>query len=616
MKVQAQLFVDGLYIKDAMGRVRILRGCNLGGDSKRPIDQTAAGSEVSFVGRPFPIEEADEHLARLQAWGFTFLRFVITWEAVEHAGPGLYDEAYLAYLREVLKKCENFGISVFIDPHQDVWSRWTGGDGAPRWTLEALGFDLNLLYDSGASFAQDDVAFKEGREKYREMSWPLNYLRYANATMWTLFFGGNTFAPSTYVDGIPIQDWLQEHFINAMKHTARRIKDCSAVVGFGTLNEPHSGFIGLKSLHDHARITSPEGEIPSAFQAIVAASGFTQEIRYVKLSGKITLPRPYLLNPRGVSLFKPGFTCPWKKEGVWDVLNERPLLLKPEYFVEQDFGNKYLKPFQKKFMEALYKKHEHYIFFIEGVPMAGRAQWIDEDKKTSEGDILSIVEAFHWYDGATLLFKKWRPWLSVDSETEKVSFGPGRAASGAQEQLHRLSNYPKNEGIPALLGEFGCPFDLDRGASYKSGDYTKQEEALGSWYDAIDRNLLHSTVWNYSATNTHKTGDGWNTEDLSIYCADTKEGRGVKGFSRPYAMAISGIPLEMHFDRQKKIFELSWEAIEGTSEIFVPAHWYPESWDFSYEGESSELEAKVQEQRLLVHTKRPGKARVCIFPRK
>jgi hypothetical protein len=28
---------------------------------------------VSFGGRPFPLEEADEHLGRSWAWGFNFL---------------------------------------------------------------------------------------------------------------------------------------------------------------------------------------------------------------------------------------------------------------------------------------------------------------------------------------------------------------------------------------------------------------------------------------------------------------------------------------------------------------------------------------------------------------
>ena len=94
------------------------------------------------MGRPFPLQEADEHLDRLRAWGLTFLRLLVPWEAVEHAGPGQYDEEYLAYLRAVVERAGHYGIDVFIDPHQDVWSRWTGGDGAPGWTLEAVGFDL------------------------------------------------------------------------------------------------------------------------------------------------------------------------------------------------------------------------------------------------------------------------------------------------------------------------------------------------------------------------------------------------------------------------------------------------------------------------------------------
>ena len=65
---------------------------------------------VSFVGRPFPLEEADEHFRRLLAWGFTFLRFLVTWEAVEHAGPGIYDEEYLDYLVEIVHKAGEHGL--------------------------------------------------------------------------------------------------------------------------------------------------------------------------------------------------------------------------------------------------------------------------------------------------------------------------------------------------------------------------------------------------------------------------------------------------------------------------------------------------------------------------
>ena len=89
--------------------------------------------DVSFVGRPFPLEEADEHFSRLRRWGCNFLRLLITWEAVEHAGPGQYDEPYLDYLYALVQKAGEHGLDLFIDPHQDAWSRFSGGDGAPGW---------------------------------------------------------------------------------------------------------------------------------------------------------------------------------------------------------------------------------------------------------------------------------------------------------------------------------------------------------------------------------------------------------------------------------------------------------------------------------------------------
>jgi hypothetical protein len=41
----------------------------------------------------------DEHFACLRAWGLTFERLVLPWEAIEHAGPGVYDREFLDYLR-------------------------------------------------------------------------------------------------------------------------------------------------------------------------------------------------------------------------------------------------------------------------------------------------------------------------------------------------------------------------------------------------------------------------------------------------------------------------------------------------------------------------------------
>lgn len=68
---------------------------------------------------------------------------MITWEAIEHDSPRQYDREYLDYVEEVLKIAEEHRLYIIIDPHQDAWSRASGGDGAPLWTFEGVGLDLD-----------------------------------------------------------------------------------------------------------------------------------------------------------------------------------------------------------------------------------------------------------------------------------------------------------------------------------------------------------------------------------------------------------------------------------------------------------------------------------------
>ncbi|AEF86563.1 cytoplasm protein [Treponema primitia ZAS-2] len=592
-------------LKDEQGRQLLFRGCNLGGSSKNPLfpdfysqgpESLKNAKEISFIGRPFPLEEAESHLERLRCWGFTLVRFIINWEALEHAGPGIYDEAYLAYLRKVLKLAEEKGIFVYMDPHQDVWSRWTGGDGAPAWTMEKLGMDLDRLEPLGAALTKQRYA-EFHRGPYPRMAWPTNYNRYGAATMFTLFFAGNTYAPETKIDGESAQDWLQERYLACMRHCFRRLKNCKAIIGWGTMNEPHPGFIGYKNLEGLENYAVATGPIPGGFQAMAAASGhrvsvpvYSTGIRGQQVVGHETI------NPEGLSLFREGFSCPWKQAGVWSDQDGEPRLLRKDHFAlyqgrPANFVDDFLKPFMLRFTERMRDADEKTLIFIEGTP-AGAASGASHPSWAGD-DSPGVVNAFHWYDGPTLFTKFFRPWLSIRTDTGKLILGRKKVAAYFAEQLSQGVVWAREHmgNMPCLLGEFGLPFDMNGKRAFKTGDYHLHEEALSMYYDAIDKNLLHALIWNYTADNTHENGDGWNGEDLSIYSEG--KGRAVAGWLRPYPMATAGEPLEFTWDRKKGKFRYRFQAdpaIGAPTEIFAPKECFGTRVDIALIREPSDSE--------------------------
>ena len=92
------------FFRDVHGRNLLLRGINLASSAKTPIGQPghqlkgfwegAESGNVNFVNRVLDLDvsptdegSVDEHLQRLKSWGFNTLRYVTTWESLEHDGP-------------------------------------------------------------------------------------------------------------------------------------------------------------------------------------------------------------------------------------------------------------------------------------------------------------------------------------------------------------------------------------------------------------------------------------------------------------------------------------------------------------------------------------------------
>ena len=606
--------IEGSHFKDEHGRTLILRGVNLGGSSKVPCSPNGATHiregffehrAVSFVGRPFPLEEADEHFTRLREWGLTCLRFLVTWEAIEHAGPGIYDEAYLDYVYAIIKKANEYGFSVLIDPHQDVWSRFSGGDGAPGWTFEVIGMDITTFQETGAAMVHQVYG-----DPFPRMIWPTNGAKLAAATMFTLFFGGNDFAPTLRVDGEPVQDYLQRHYMGAITQVAQRVGNLPNVIGYDTLNEPLSGFIGCKDANTYNGLLK-SGACPTVFQSMLLGEGFPQEVEIweQRVSGaKLTGRR--VVNPKGVRVWREGIDDVWRQHGVWDVASDgTPRLLRPDYFrvvngQQVDFSQDYYRPFANRFAREMRSVDPDALIFLETEFGHAPPHWGPEDAQR-------IVYAPHWYDAFVLFLKKHSRFLGFDPWANSLVIGARRISKSFARQLTRFKQQSSQflSGAPVLVGEIGIPFDLQHKKAYRTGNFDQQIKAMDRSLRALEDTLLSGTLWNYTADNTNLHGDQWNSEDLSIFSRDAQTrpqdihsgGRALQAVVRAYARAVAGEPLRMAFDARRSIFEFEFRhdaKVTAPTELFLPNYQYPRGYSVQVSDGTYEID---RERQMLVY---------------
>lgn len=612
------LQIQGTQFLDDQGRTVHLRGVNLSGSTKTPRDEPShiantfsRHREVSFVGRPFSLEDAEEHFLRLEHWGFNTLRFLTTWEAIEHAGRGQYDEAYLDYFAEVVALAGEYDFYVLIDPHQDVWSRMTGGDGAPGWTLEAAGFDISRLDASEAA-----ITMQRRYPDYPTMVWVDNYSRLACATMFTLFFAGDRFAPNLRVDGIPIQSYLQDAFIAAMEQVAKRLKNMPHVLGYGPLNEPGKGFIGLPSLYQYNGFPPGLVEV-SALNAMAAGGGMTVEAplvsfdqnfnRYVGHAGTATL------NPDGISAWMGNDL--WWDLGVWGVEGGKPVALHDDYFADADFLEDGLLPFTQKYADAILAIDPDVMFFMETVPTeTHRLRLIDAPPGR-------VVNAGHWYDAFMLFSRRFDGNHGLDYATGVIVEGRENVQKLFNDGIGSLVNTSVEvlDGVPTLVGEFGLSYDINDQYGLRTEDFSAHELALSMYYDAIDMHLVHSTQWNYTPDNSNRWGDNWNGEDLSIFSRDQQfdefnldsGGRAVRGFCRPHVQVAAGTLQKQRFDHETADFEAEIDCGgSGETLIYVPAIWY--GYDHQVKVSSGEWRETDDPQILVWTCDQPGRQTIRI----
>ncbi|PLB52739.1 putative glycosyl hydrolase [Aspergillus steynii IBT 23096] len=564
-----RLRIDGKTFKDPQNREITLRGINVAGESKYPKnpdvpsyvpDKFFDTDNVSFIGRPFSLDEAHTHFGRLRKWGYNTIRYIFTWEAIEHAGPGKYDDDWIVFTIEVLRVAKQYQFYVFMDPHQDVWSRLSGGSGAPGWTLYAAGFNPRTFKKTEAALVQNTY---DNPEEFPKMIWSTNYTRLVCQTIFTLFWAGRDFAPKAIIDGVNIQNYLQGHFIAACKYLAQKIHDAGdiendVVIGWESMNEPHRGLIGLQDISVVPADQQLQlGTSPSPFQAILTGSGRACEETTWAFGGF----GPHqtgraLVDPEGVSAWLPasyddskyGWTrdpgwklgeCLWAQHGVWDPSSDQ--LLRKDYFgshpktgepLDYDkFTNSYFLEHYRAYKDAIRSVWPESIMLCQPPVME-----IPPDLKGTFDDDPNMVHAVHYYDGLTLLTKHWNRLYNVDvigvlrGKYLTPAFGVKIGETAIRNCLRDQLKFLRDESLrymgnhPMIFTEIGIPYDMDDKYAYRTGDYGSQISAMDANHFAIEGSTANGfTLWLYTTQNNHEWGDNWNGEDLSIFSIDDPE---------------------------------------------------------------------------------------------
>lgn len=575
---------DGKFRERDTGRVFWMHGINFASNTKmpeQPCQDTNINAEhcqlyetadtVTFVGKPFPLNEGYQHLSRIKQCGFNTIRLVTTWEAIEHEGPGIYDLEYADYVVNFLKLIEEVGgLYVFIDPHQDVWSRFSGGSGAPIWTLYAAGLEPRN-FEKTVAAKLHNLAIDP--QKFTKMVWATNYNRLASEVMFTLFFTGSIFTPKAKLnEGENIQNYLQRHFIEAFAFLVGRIKSeiphifSTCFLGIESMNEPNSGFYGYGDLHQCP--TDQElklDETPTPIQSMRLGMGYPEEVDMysVTIFGPSKIGRRWC-DPDGVKAWVTetdnkdkhyGFVrspdwklgeCIFAQHGVWDTMTGELIL--PDYFKVHPETGEYLNKakfingpfldFWLRFKRRMREVDED-MFLVMQPPVLQIPPLIKHNTEYLDD---KTVVALHYYDGMSLLFQKWNRMLNVDTlgimrgrylnPVFGLVLGESNIRKSIQQQLKGMeteSHHNVGYNVPVIFTETGMPFNMDNKRSYEDGNYDSQEAANDAILSALEKEQLNFTYWCYNPENCHDWGDLWNLEDFSIWSKDDLPGLDLQG---------------------------------------------------------------------------------------
>jgi endoglycosylceramidase len=198
-------------IADPGGRVVVLHGFNM-------VWKTAPYYPPSSIyPAPFGVAQSktyfDERDAQLLAdHGFNVVRLGLIWKGLEPK-RGVFDDAYLDRMSDLIGLLRRYGINVLLDFHQDMANEQFQGEGFPDWAIHT---GIDTPAGEVASIPATNCC-----------GFPGNYFTPAVGrvfdNIWNNAFG------------------LWSAYADAWAHVAARLGGKSNVIGYDVMNEPWPG---------------------------------------------------------------------------------------------------------------------------------------------------------------------------------------------------------------------------------------------------------------------------------------------------------------------------------------------------------------------------------------
>lgn len=192
---KVRLNKDGQFV-DAKGQILLFHGFN-------SVQKGPPWYDIQMKNRT--------QLKMFHSWGVNVVRLGIMWSGLVPK-KGEINEEYIKHMKEIVESCQDFGIYVLLDLHQDVLSsRFGSYDGIPTWLIDELP-------KPPASHAYPWPFSKPPGQ------WFENYLTYACVNCAEQLY--------TNVSGV----W--EHWGQFWEVVAQRFGKYSNVIGYELINEP------------------------------------------------------------------------------------------------------------------------------------------------------------------------------------------------------------------------------------------------------------------------------------------------------------------------------------------------------------------------------------------